>query len=293
VTSRPSLTRLMRMVKQAEAAGQVIEVGELGATSYVVTDPIDRFTSLVDYLEANPPTTPKARPADPAFAPGAPAIGLQAQPPARSVPPPAVEVPKPAGTIFETWPAPPPGSVRADSGTRIPVVEPIAAPRPTPPLPPPVVPPPPPPPSTPLLADSLSGEATNLFGPPSDVPPPAEPPGGYAWPVRRADSAPPAAPPPYAGSMRPVSDVSEIFGSAPAPPSAPPSGYPPPGYPPPAGPPGDYAQMPGFPPPPPSAAPPAAGSAMSTRVILILAGAAIGTILAALAAYWYFFMHKG
>src|SRR5690242_3874173 len=61
VTSRPSLTRLMRMVKQAEAAGQVIEVGELGATSYVVTDPIDRFTSLVDYLEANPPTTPKAR----------------------------------------------------------------------------------------------------------------------------------------------------------------------------------------------------------------------------------------
>src|SRR5689334_13777792 len=89
----------MRMVRQAEAAGQIIEAGEFGKTCFVVTDPIERFTSLLEYLEANPPTTPKMRPAS------------------------AVEAPKPAATIFETWPAPPPGSARTASGTHLPAAD--------------------------------------------------------------------------------------------------------------------------------------------------------------------------
>src|SRR5581483_4055960 len=70
LASHPTLGRLWQMVKQAEEAGQVIEAGEFAETYYVVTDPIDKFTTLRDYLEANPPTV-KKKPSPPA-APAAP-----------------------------------------------------------------------------------------------------------------------------------------------------------------------------------------------------------------------------
>ena len=54
VTLHPALGRLMQDVKLAEGAGRVIEVGEFGGGHYVVTDPIEGFTSLLDYLGVNP-----------------------------------------------------------------------------------------------------------------------------------------------------------------------------------------------------------------------------------------------
>src|SRR5205814_6584669 len=119
--SRPTLARLMQMVRQAEAAGQILEAGEFGGGSYVVTDPIDKFTTLRDYLEANPPAPgklksaaapvsapPQPQPApDAAETPTKPSFRwpMPPQPAAvRFTPVPAAEPSDASSPIFETWP---------------------------------------------------------------------------------------------------------------------------------------------------------------------------------------------
>lgn len=324
INSRPAIGRLMQMVKQAEAAGQVIEAGEFGGTYYVVTDPIDRFTTLRDYLEANPPTKSKAGPATPRPAtapPVSPPLARPSQPPVRRTPPPvpfepAPDPEAPAPSIFETWPAagPPPAKVPGVPG-----------------------PPPPGPRHAPLEAQSglEVGEFTQLFGldkpaanpvaappaqwpraagppqsqPPAPPPPPVppEPPAAVpATPEARPFGRPgqitrmfgPAPggsaspqPAPFEGSTQPISDVSAIFGNPQAAPP-PPAGRLP------ASPTTEgYQTMfgtqpsPGYPattpqPPPLPASPAAAARLSRTNLILLIVGGAIGMIAAVLLVYW-------
>src|SRR5262245_51955358 len=121
VASRPSLGRLLRMVKQAEEAGQVLEVGEFGAICYVVTDPIARFTTLLEYLEANPPGIPQGHSADMHF--GMPAAAPPSWPmpvaplETGELPPPIPQAPIPT-PVPEARPKPatnPPRSLMEDT----------------------------------------------------------------------------------------------------------------------------------------------------------------------------------
>jgi hypothetical protein len=266
IASHPALSRLMQMVRQAEAAGQVIEVGEFGGTYYVVTDPFERFTSLRDYLEANPPVAATSKAADPAPAssepsrlrtptptpPKFPQADIRPLPSATPAAPAESETVvfgrqgegrSTASPIFETWPSPP-TPIRSGSRNRTPAAEPVqlppaATPRPLtqPPLPP-----------IPPQAEPQGlevGDFTRLFS--------SEPPRANTFPL------------PFADSMQPGSEVSETLNSVPVRPDV-------------------QAQSHDFPTAPLPAAPPLpapSAKAARTRVLLVLAGG-LGIILVAL-----------
>jgi hypothetical protein len=265
--SNASLGRLMQMIKQAEAAGQIIEAGEFGRTGYVITEPIKKFTNLRDYLEANPPAALKAKPPAGKRASSPP---VPQSTPARPAPPdPGATGPEPRRPTLDTWPAAgsPPPNVPAP-GT------------------PSSAPPPPPPNSFADPSEPLTDVSAIFSSIPAPPPLPRQSPpypqafAGSTEPISEVSSifdtapAPPVSPQrppaqPPSGPMERLTDVSKIFGSIPAPP-----------------PPAAAEPMPYYAAPPPVPAP---NHASRTRLILLAAGVAI--LLIALLAH-QLFIHR-